>query len=86
MTYGDTKTTLQYAWMIEQNYKYIKRFYGEDKTQFKTLHSWDKTNHLYNLKNDPYEKENLIDKYPKVVSKLDKKVKQFLKQNPYIKE
>jgi len=35
---------------------------------------------LYNLKNDPYEKNNLWDKHPEIVKRLTKLLEKYKKQ------
>jgi arylsulfatase A-like enzyme len=81
MTLGDPNDTLQYVWCIEGKWKLIKRFHGTDVSQYKALHQWDKDPfHLFNLKKDPYEKDDLVKNFPKIVSKMDQMIDDWLKE------
>jgi arylsulfatase A-like enzyme len=79
MTLGDPNDTLQYVWCIEGKWKLIKRFHGTDVSQYKALHQWDEAPfHLYDLDNDPHEKDDLVNKFPKIVSKMDQMISSWL--------
>jgi len=81
MTLGDPNDTLQYVWCIEGKWKLIKRFHGTDISQYKALHQWDQEPfHLYDLRNDPYEKNDLIDKFPKIALRMEKMIGDWLKE------
>jgi arylsulfatase A-like enzyme len=81
MTLGDPNDTLQYFWCIEGKWKLIKRFHGNDVSQCKALHQWDQEPfHLYDLKNDPDEKDDLGKKFPQLVSKMDQMMDDWLKE------
>lgn len=71
----DINKTLQYLWVVDGDWKLIKRYPGEDTTVYSGLHSWDKTAyHLYNLKDDPKELMDLAAKHPEKVKALSKKI------------
>ena len=75
MTLGDPNVTLQYVWCIEGVWKLIKRFHGTDVSQYKALHQWDQEPfHLYDLENDPHEKNDLVKKFPPIVSRMDQMI------------
>ena len=38
---GDTDSTLQYLWCIEDDWKLLLRCHGEDTTHYKKLHEWE---------------------------------------------
>ncbi len=75
MTPGNPDGTLQYLWCISGDWKLLLRHNGEDTTDYKNIHVWDKQQvRLYNLKDDPHEKNELSSAHPEVVEKLRKKV------------
>jgi len=81
MTIGDPNDTLQYVWCIEGKWKLIKRFHGNDVSQYKALHQWDQDPfHLFNLDNDPYEKDDLVETFPKIVSRMDRMIGSWLRK------
>jgi arylsulfatase A-like enzyme len=81
MTLGDPNVTLQYVWCIEGMWKLIKRFHGTDVSQYKALHQWDQEPfHLYDLDNDPHEKNDLVKKFPQIVSRMDQMMDGWLKE------
>ena len=81
MTIGDPNDTLQYVWCIEGKWKLIKRFHGTDVSQYKALHQWDQEPfHLYDLDNDPHEKNDLVKKFPKIVSRMDQMMDGWLEE------
>ena len=81
MTLGDPNDSLQYVWCIEGKWKLIKRFHGTDVSQYKALHQWDQEPfHLYDLDNDPHEKDDLVKKFPEVVSKMDHMLDDWLQK------
>ena len=81
MTLGDPNVTLQYVWCIEGKWKLIKRFHGNDVSQYKALHQWDQDPfHLFNLDNDPYEKDDLVETFPKIVSRMDRMIGSWLRK------
>ena len=66
MTPGNPDGTLQYLWAIEGDWKLILRYKGENKTVYAKLHDWDTVQaRLYNLKDDPHEKNNLASEVAK---------------------
>ncbi len=75
MTVGDPDDTLQYLWCVEGDWKLLVRYHGKDTTKFINLHVWDKAPvRLYNLKNDPHEKNELSSAHPEVVERLKNKI------------
>jgi arylsulfatase A-like enzyme len=75
MTPGDPEGTLQYLWCVSGDWKLLIRHHGSDTTQYKAVHEWDKQPiRLYNLKNDPHEKNELSASHPDVVAELRLKI------------
>lgn len=75
MTPGRPDGTLQYLWCISGDWKLLVRHDGEDTTDYKNIHVWDKQPlRLYNLKDDPHEKNELSAAHPEVVEQLRKKI------------
>ena len=75
MTVGDPDDTLQYLWCIENEWKLIMRFDGEDTSEYKVLHTWDTAPfRLFNLEQDPGEKNDLAGARPKLVDRLRQKI------------
>ncbi|MCH2208342.1 MAG: sulfatase [Lentisphaerales bacterium] len=75
MTVGDPDDTLKYLWCIEGDWKLLLRYQGKDTTQYRKLHIWDTAPfHLYNLKKDPHEKNDLAASHPEIIDRLKKKV------------
>ena len=71
MTPGNTDETLKYLWSIEGDWKLMLRYTGKDTTGYRNVHVWDKNPvRLYNLKNDPAEKNELQAKHPEIVAKM----------------
>ena len=74
MTPGNPDGTLQYLWCISGDWKLLLRHDGEDTTDYKNIHLWDKQPaRLYHLKDDPNEKNELSSAHPEIVEKLRKK-------------
>ena len=75
MTVGDPDDTLKYLWCIEGDWKLLLRYQGKDTTQYRNLHIWDTAPfHLYNLKKDPHEKNDLAAVHPELIDRLKKKI------------
>jgi arylsulfatase A-like enzyme len=75
MTPGDPNSTLQYLWCIEDSWKLLVRYDGKNTTMYKNVHAWDTAPvRLYQLKNDPHEKNDLAEANPHIVKKLSKKI------------
>lgn len=75
MTPGDPDDTLQYLWCVSGDWKLLIRHHGKDTTQYKNLHVWDTAPmRLYNLKDDPHEKNELSSAHPEIVAKLREKI------------
>ncbi|MEO0474735.1 MAG: sulfatase [Planctomycetota bacterium] len=66
---------LQYLWAIEGDWKLLIRYSGENKTRYANIHSWDTAPiRLYNLADDPEEKNNLASDRRDKVKELRKKI------------
>lgn len=75
MTPDNPDGTLQYLWCVSGDWKLLVRYHGSDTTEYKNIHIWDKqATRLYNVKDDPHEKNELSDKHPEIVDKLRKKI------------
>jgi len=75
MSPGNPDGTLQYLWCVEDEWKLLLRYSGLDTTRYKQLHIWDKEpTRLYNLKNDPHEKNELSEMHPEIVKSLRKRI------------
>jgi arylsulfatase A-like enzyme len=75
MTPGNPDGTLQYLWCISGDWKLLLRHDGEDTTDYRNIHLWDKQPvRLYHLKDDPHEKNELSSAHPEIVEKLGKKI------------
>lgn len=75
MTPGNPDGTLQYLWCVSGDWKLLIRQHGSDTTEYKNVHIWDQQPvRLYNLKDDPHEKNELSAAHPEVVEKLRKKI------------
>ena len=80
MTPGDPKHTRQYRWVITKKWKYLLRDHGEDTTNYKYVHLFDKVPaQLFDIENDPGETKNLVDEHPKIARKLHKTLEGWLK-------
>ena len=68
---SDPDSTLQYLWCVQGDWKLLLRYHGEDTTNYRQLHEWDTAPYrLFNLKEDPGEKNDLGSKHPRIVAKL----------------
>lgn len=73
MVVGKPSETRQYHWVISGKWKYLVRDKGVDTTRYKFVHLWDKTQErLFDLLQDPEEKNNLVDEHPDVLHNLRK--------------
>ena len=73
MVVGKPSETRQYHWVISGKWKYLVRDNGVDTTRYKFVHLWDKTQErLFDLQQDPEEKNNLVKDHPDVLSDLKK--------------
>ena len=71
MSLSDPDSTLQYLWCIQGDWKLLLRCHGKDTTHYRKLHEWDTAPfHLYNLKEDPGEKNDLAVAHPEIVARL----------------
>ncbi len=78
MTPGDPDGTLQYRWCVSGDWKLLVRHDGSDTTEYKNIHRWDKQPiRLYNLKDDPHEKNEVSAAHPEIVEKLRKKIEDW---------
>ena len=68
---GNPDETLQYLWCVEKNWKLLLRFNGKDTTQYRRVHEWDRNPiRLYNLADDPHEKQDVAAANPNEVKRL----------------
>ena len=75
MTPGDPDGALQYLWCVAGDWKLLLRHPGSDTTYYRNLHTWDTAPYrLYNLAEDPHEKNDLAAEHPKIVERLKKKI------------
>ena len=75
MTPGNPNGTLQYQWCIEGDWKLLLRYNGLDTTYYKQLHVWDKKPvRLYNLKLDPYEKNEVSNENLEVIKRIKNEI------------
>ena len=75
MTLGTPDDTLQYLWCVEGEWKLLVRHHGKDTTRYQVLHGWDKSPvHLYHLKEDPHEQNDLATAHPDIVADLRRKI------------
>lgn len=75
MTPGNPDDTLQYQWCIDGDWKLLVRHDGQDTTQYKNVHSWDREPlRLYHLADDPHEQTNLAEQQSEVVAPLRAKL------------
>jgi len=63
--------TLQYLWCLEGNWKLLLRYQGADHSNWRALHGWDQVPvRLYNVKEDPHERNEVSAANPEVVQRL----------------
>jgi arylsulfatase A-like enzyme len=75
MTVGDPDDTQQYLWCVEDEWKLLVRYHGKDTTKYRNVHVWDKAPvRLFNLRNDPQEKNDLAAQHPEVVERIRKSI------------
>ncbi len=75
MTTSNPDGTLQYLWCVEGDWKLLLRYRGKDTTHYHKLHVWDtKPVKLYNVKDDPHEKNELSAEHPQVVQRMTKAI------------
>jgi arylsulfatase A-like enzyme len=75
MTPGNPDGTLQYLWCVEDEWKLIVRYDGDDTTQYRNVHIWDKARtRLYRIKDDPNEKHDVSVDHPEVVERMKKRI------------
>jgi len=80
MTPGDPDDSLQYLWCVESEWKLLLRYHGKDTTDYRKLHEWDTAPfHLYNLKDDPHEKNDLVPSHPEIVERLTRQIENWHK-------
>ena len=71
ITIGNPDDTLQYLWCVEEQWKLLVRFDGQDTTKYRNLHVWDTAPlRLYDLNADPHEKNDVAGQHPEVVARL----------------
>lgn len=75
MTVENPDDTLQYLWCVQDEWKLLLRYQGKDTTEYKILHTWDTAPYrLFNLTDDPGEKNDLAAARPDIVERLRKKI------------
>jgi arylsulfatase A-like enzyme len=75
MNPGASDDTLLYLWCVSGDWKLLLRYPGSDTTQYKHINGWDQQPvRLYNLKDDPHEKNELSAAHPGIVEKLRRKI------------
>jgi len=78
MTIGDPDSTQQYLWCVEGDWKLILRYDGKDTTRYHNLHVWDKAPaRLFNLKDDPHEKNDLAEQQSAIVQRLTEAIENW---------
>ncbi|MEM9586741.1 MAG: sulfatase-like hydrolase/transferase [Planctomycetota bacterium] len=78
MTVGKPDDTLQYVWCIDGPWKLLVRYPGRDTTKYIKLHQWDQAPvHLYNVVDDPLERNDLAERRPEIVARLKSRVDQW---------
>tara|TARA_Y100000588_G_scaffold372804_1_gene445872 strand:- start:2633 stop:4165 length:1533 start_codon:yes stop_codon:yes gene_type:complete len=78
MKLDNPNQTLQYHWCIEGDWKLILRYQGEDTTHYKSIHSWDTAPYrLFNLSEDPGEKNDLAVARLDIVKRLRKRIEDW---------
>lgn len=80
MTVGKPDDTLQYLWCVEGDWKLLVRYAGKDTSQYKNLHVWDTAPvRLYNVKNDPHEKNDVAADHKEIVEQMKKAIEAWHK-------
>lgn len=75
ITVGNPDDTLQYLWCVEGDWKLLLRYKGQDTTKYRNLHIWDTAPvRLYNLKNDPHEKNELSSTHPEIAERMKMRI------------
>ncbi len=83
MTPGNPNGTLQYLWCLQGDWKLIVRYPGSDTTRYKVLHQWDtEPTHLFNLQEDPHERNDLAAAHPNMVEQLREKIEAWHRLQP----
>jgi arylsulfatase A-like enzyme len=78
MTVGDPDDTQQYLWCVEDEWKLLVRYPGKDTTHYRNVHVWDEALvRLFNLKDDPHEKNDLAGERPKIVERLKQAIEDW---------
>jgi arylsulfatase A-like enzyme len=81
ITIGDPQDNLQYLVAVEEEWKLILRKFGRDTTKYHILHSWDnEPARLYRIREDPFEQNNLAERYPDQVKRLKREIESWQKQ------
>lgn len=83
MTIGNPDDTLQYLWCVDNEWKLLVRYHGNDTTHYRNLHTWDTApERLYRIKDDPHEQRDLAEQHPEVVARLKKEIDQWRQRAP----
>lgn len=63
--------TLQYTWLREGEWKFLRRHHGEDTTRYRSVHDWDQEPiQLFDLSDDPDETTNRAAGHPDLVERF----------------
>lgn len=75
ITIGNPDSTLQYLWCIQGDWKLLMRYQGIYTDKYKYTHNWDTAPfRLFNLAEDPHEKNDLSGIQPDIVKQLRTKI------------
>ncbi|MDF1823647.1 MAG: sulfatase-like hydrolase/transferase [Verrucomicrobiales bacterium] len=81
MNPGKPFETLQYSWMREGKWKFLRRHDGLDSTKYLTVHDWDRVPvQLFDLNSDPDETTNVASQYPDLVSRFQRQLNELFPQ------
>ena len=67
---NEPSKSLLYRWVIQDEFKLIRRYKGKLGRHAKVHESFDKTEQLFHLKSDPHETKNLVNSRTELVQKL----------------
>jgi len=83
MTPGHPFETLQYAWLREGEWKFLRRYPGEDTTRYRSVHDWDRAPvQLFDLDSDPGETADLSSQHPELVARFHRVLDETFPPSP----